>query len=448
MSVARLNGSHADLDWHKSAIKMIQRVLPDIPILLDIPGRKIRTGLLKNEPEFHVGDTIILTTDAQYIGGDKVTVNYPSLHLDLSVGNTIMADDGTLKFTVFKIAERDIYCTANIAGKLKSRKGINVPFVKLNTPEVTERDKRMIEFARENQVDYIGLSFVESADHVAKFKQLIGSSGPRIVAKVENQGGMDNMLEIAQIADVIMIDRGDLSVETSLFDIALRQKQIINAAKSYGTPVIVATEMLHSMINSPLPTKSELTDISNAVLDGCSCTMLSGETAVGKFPVESVITMRKVISATEDYRQKLLTGQTISKAVEGVPEGITNMIPILCRSLPISKIVAITRSGYAAKILSKFALDQEILAVSDDRIAAKSFGILAGVTGVFSETSFSKTGSEHFSKIIEMLLKKGFLKGDDLILITGVVYPQHGSRMNAINIISISDLIKLFNWQY
>jgi len=448
MSVARLNGSHADLDWHRTAISIIHKVLPNIPILLDIPGRKIRTGLLQNEPEFCLGDTIILTTDSEYIGDDKVSVNYPSLHLDLSVGNTIMADDGMLKFTVLKIVERDIYCTANIAGKLKSRKGINVPFVKLNTPEVTERDKIMIEFARDNKVDYIGLSFVESAEHVAKFKQLIGASGPRIVAKVENQGGMDNMIEIAQIADVIMIDRGDLSVETSLFDVALRQKQIINSSKRFGTPVIVATEMLHSMISSPHPTKSELTDISNAVLDGCSCTMLSGETAIGKFAVESVSTMRKVIAATESYQQGLAAIKYGSEVVESIPEGITNVIPTLCRALPITKVVAITRSGYAAKKLSKFALDQEILAVSDDRMAAKSFGIISGVTGVFSEISFSKTGSEHFSKIIEMLLKKRFLKCNDLILITGVVYPQHGSRMNAINIIAVNDLIKLFNWPY
>lgn len=445
MNIARLNGSHADLDWHENAIRIIHRVLPNTPILLDIPGRKIRTGLLLSEPEFKIGDSIVLTTDPDYSGAEKSLVNYASLHDDLSVGNVIMADDGTLQFTVSKIEGRDIHCIANTSGKLKSRKGINVPFVKLNTPEVTARDKTMIDFACSNQVDFIGLSFVESAAHVLRFKELIASRGPRIVAKVENQGGMDRVLEIAKVADVIMIDRGDLSVETSLYDIALRQKQIILAAQSHGTPVIVATEMLHSMISSSSPTKSELTDISNAVLDGCSCTMLSGETAVGDFPIDSVITMGNVIHATEAYQRNAFKKINLD-SFESVQEGITNAIPVLCRSLPITKIIAITRSGYAARMLSRHSLSQEIIAVSDDRAAAKSFEIISGVTGVYWDSPFSKKDTDHFAGILKMLFKDKFLSENDLVLLTGVIYPQHGSRMNSINILKIKDLVNLFSW--
>lgn len=447
MSVARLNGSHANLDWHQQAIHLIQKVLPNIPILLDIPGRKIRTGLLINEPEFSVNDVIILTTDDQYIGEKKSIVNYASLHEDVSIGDVIMADDGTLKFTVSRIEGKDIFCIANTSGKLRSRKGINVPFVKLNTPEVTSRDRKMIDFACENRVDFIGLSFVESASHVLKFKELINSRGPRIVAKVENQKGMDEVTAIASMADVIMIDRGDLSVETSLYDVALRQKEIIRASKVTGTPVIVATEMLHSMTHNPFPTKAELTDISNAVLDGASCTMLSGETAVGLFPIESVQTMRLVISETEKYQADNCKNMRLGSSLKSIPKAITDIIPMLCKSSPIDKVIAITRSGYAARMLSQHSLTQQIIAVSDDAFAAKSFGILAGVTGIHYKLAFAKKGVDHFSNIILMLLEMRLLVPQDTILITGVIYPQPGSRMNAVNILRVEDLIRLFDWK-
>ena len=196
LSIARLNGSHANLGWHRDAIRLIQETLPDVPILLDIPGRKIRTTQLLCEPEFSVGDILILTTDLRHDGTKKVPVNYSNLHSDLSVGNTVMADDGTLRFTVVAIDGPDIHCRAETAGQLKSRKGINAPLVSLNTPQVTARDKEMIDFAIDNGVDFIGLSFVESAAHIFAFRELIGGRGPRIVAKVENQGGINNVHEI------------------------------------------------------------------------------------------------------------------------------------------------------------------------------------------------------------------------------------------------------------
>ncbi len=184
MSVARLNGSHADLDWHAATIRTIRETLPDTPILLDIPGRKIRTTLLEFEPSFVTGETIILTTETDHDGREKVPVNYPHLHEDLSVGDTVLADDGTLRFTVVAVAGRDITCRAEVDGTLKSRKGINVPNVNLKTELVTERDHLMMAFARDNGVDFVGVSFVESADHVEAIRALANGSWPRIVAKI------------------------------------------------------------------------------------------------------------------------------------------------------------------------------------------------------------------------------------------------------------------------
>ena len=446
LSVARLNGSHADLDWHRKAIRKIQEILPDVPILLDIPGRKIRTTQLLHEPCFSAGDTLVLTTDTRHDGSRKVPVNYGDLHVDLSVGDTIMADDGTLRFSVIGIEGPDIHCRAETAGQLKSRKGINVPFVRLNTPQVTSRDEQMIAFASENNVDFIGLSFVESAQHILAFRNLINASSPRIVAKVENQGGMDNVHEIVEAADAIMIDRGDLSVETSLYDVAIKQKQIIDAARRHGRPVIVATEMLHTMIQNPFPTKAEVSDISNAVLDGCSATMLSGETAVGPFALEAVATMRQVIDAAEEHLQSETQKNSACRQTS-VPEAISSVIPTLCRSLPISKIVALTRSGYAARMIAAHRLRQPILAVSDDAAAARSFNLIAGTKGVFSDVSFSRTSADHIVRVLEMLWGTQLILNSDVVLVTGISYPTPGSRMNTIQIYNIGDLAGSLGWR-
>jgi pyruvate kinase len=446
LSVARLNGSHADLDWHRGAIRLIHETLPDVPILLDIPGRKIRTIQLTCEPEFSVGDILILTTDPNHDGTKKVPVNYPNLHADLSVGNTVMADDGTLRFTVVRIEGPDIHCRAETAGQLKSRKGINVPFVSLNTPQVTARDKEMIDFAVDNEVDFIGLSFVESAGHILAFRELIRGRGPRIVAKVENQGGINNVHEIVEAADAIMIDRGDLSVETTLYDVAIKQKQIIEASRRHGKPVIVATEMLHTMIQNSFPTKAEVTDISNAVLDGCAATMLSGETAIGSFAFEAVSTMRQVIEAAESHFQSEIEKSHVSSGAN-VPEVISSVIPALCRSLPITKIVAITRSGYAARMIASHRLQQPILAVSDDVSAARSFNLIAGTTGVYSDEPFSRISADHIIHVLRMLWTRKLILNSDLTLVAGISYPTPGSRMNTIQIYSIGELAKTFDWR-
>jgi pyruvate kinase len=287
---------------------------------------------------------------------------------------------------------------------------------------------------------------VESADHITAFRNLIKTGSPRIVAKVENQGGLDRVHEIVEAADAIMIDRGDLTVETSLHDIAIKQKYIIEAARKHGRPVIVATEMLHTMIQNSFPTKSEVCDISNAVLDGCSATMLSGETAIGSFPLEAVSTMRQVIDATEFHFRKCQEDECLSRQIS-IPEAISSIIPLLCRSTPITKIIAITRSGYAARMIATHRLKQPIFAVSDDEAAARGFNLIAGTYGVFSNIKFPRENTDHFMQVLNMLLKKGHIDKSDLVLVAGVCYPAPGSRMNSVQVHSISELVSAFNWE-
>ena len=444
MDVARLNGSHSDLAWHAATIARIRAIAPHVPILLDIPGRKIRTTGLAREPTFKVGDIVILTTDTSHDGSEKVPVNYARLHEDLSAGHTVLADDGTLRFTVDRIEGPDIHCRAETAGQLKSRKGINVPFVKLQTALITDRDRQMMTFARDNGVDFVGVSFVESAAHVEAIRELAGGDWPRIVAKIENQGGLDHMDEIIGATDAVMIDRGDLSVETNLENLSLSQKRIIAAAERAAKPVIVATEMLHTMIVNSVPTKAEVSDISNAVFDGCAATMLSGETAVGDFPFEAVRTMRRIADAAAAYvRPDAANG----RGTATVPHVVSEAIALMCHSLPITKIVAVTRSGYAARTLAARRPAQPILAVSDDAYRARSFNLLAGVEGIYLDIPFSRTSTDHIVTCLEQLWRQGKLVNEDMVLVTAVGYPRSGNRMNLLQTHIVGDLADALGWR-
>lgn len=445
MGIARLNGSHADLDWHASSIALIRETLPQVPILLDIPGRKIRTGDLSPEPSFARGDTIVFTTDPEDSDSAAVLVNYPHLHEDLRAGATILADDGQLRFTVTGIEDRHIVCRAETAGLLRSRKGINVPSVRLRTKLITDRDREIIAFARNNGVDFLGISFVESAAHITAIRELVGGSWPRIVAKVENQAGLDGLDGIVAETDALMIDRGDLSVETNLESLVLFQKRILAVARREGKPVIVATEMLHTMIENDFPTKAEVSDITNAVLDGCAATMLSGETAIGKNPIAAVSVMRQISDVASNHLQGQLDAER--GGVEGtIPEIMGQAVALVCRHLPISKIVAVTISGYAARMVAAWQPRQPIIAVSNDAMAARSFNFLAGVEGFHADIPFSRDSTDHIARCLEILWRADRIGDDDLILVTSVGYPRSGNRMNLIETHAVSDLIYSLSW--
>lgn len=450
MNVARLNGSHATLDWHAKAIALLREVLPHVPILLDIPGRKIRTGQLAHEPTFRKGDIVVLTTEEGHDGSRKVPVNYARLHEDLTPGAVVLADDGTLRFTVAEVHGHDIHCRAEMAGQLRSRKGINVPYVKLRTELVTDRDRHMVDFAKQHGVDFIGVSFVESAVHVEAIRKLVDGTTPRIVSKVENQGGLDHLDEIVEATDAVMIDRGDLSVETNIEGLALFQKRILGVARGQGKPVIVATEMLHTMIENDFPTKAEVSDITNAVLDGCAATMLSGETAIGAHPTGAVNVMRRIATAAEAHLQIQLddhSGEFAIRRTRSVPQAIEDAVALVCRQLPITKIVAVSISGYAARMVAARQPRQPILAVSNDAAAARSFNLLPGTEGFFCEIPFTRGSTDHIVACLHALWRSGKLVEDDLILVTAVAYPRSGNRMNLLQTHAVSDLIGTLKWR-
>ena len=442
MNVARLNGSHNTLAWHEATIAMLRRAAPQVPILLDVPGKKIRTAMLDHEPQFDAGDTIVLTTDAAYSGRDKVVVKHPTLHALVAPGQRMFADDGTLEFEVTGIDGRDIACRAANAGTLRSRKGINLPGLDFGAVSLTADDHDMMAFARGHGVDFVGISFVESARHVGMIRAAAGEDGPGIVAKIESARGVENLDEVVGACDAVMIDRGDLAVETYLATVTLQQKRILDAAIRAAKPVIVATEMLHSMIANPFPTKAEVADITNAVLDGCAAMMLSGETAVGDFPDKAVGLMRRVAAEVEP----VLAPDRLPKPVGDSTFAVGAAIDLLCRTTPITKIVAVTRSGHAARVIAAFYPQQPILAVSDDAVTARRLALYRGVEGLTLPFRFTQRSADHIADAIEYLWQTGRLDDDDTILAAAVSYPRHGNRLNSIQIHRIADLVAALGW--
>jgi pyruvate kinase len=301
MNIVRLNGSHNTIDWHRSVIRTIRDVNAAIPILVDLPGRKIRTQKGDYVINFKINDILIFTSNLSTDPQEKISLNYNGLHDDVSPGNIILADDGTLKFIVDKIVEKDIYVKALSNGKLTSAKGINVPYVKVKSKLISDKDMAVLDLCKSEGVDYVGVSFVENANHVKEVYSLLSGAGTKVISKIENQFGLNNLGEIMAESAAILVDRGDLSAETNSMQVGVNQKIILDRANKFGCPVIIATEMLHTMIENPQPTRAEVLDITCAVFDGASAVMMSGETAIGKYPFEACKTMSDVIIEAENY---------------------------------------------------------------------------------------------------------------------------------------------------
>ena len=446
MDVARLNGAHADLGWHNHTISLLREILPDVPILLDIPGRKIRTGRLDPDLSFAQGEIMVFTNHNGQNSPNRIPVAWPGWPKGIRAGMSIFVDDGTLRFTVLDIVAPDVICRAENAGTIRSGKGINIPGIQFQESPLTDRDRELIQLALRKEVDFVGLSFADNAAQVQSLRTLLGKKGPRVVAKIETQNALDELGKIMRVSDALMIDRGDLSVETNLERVTLLQKHILAEGQRAACPVIVATEMLHSMIANPIPTKAEVSDITNAVLEGAAALMLSGETTVGKFPVEAVRVMRRVANTASEHLQDTLE-QNNGWGKDHVPEAIGDAIALICRNLKITKIVAITLSGYAARMIAARIPRQPILAVSNDPTAARCFNLLRGAKGIWVDIPVSRTSLEHIPRFLEALWQKGELADEDLILVTAVSYPKSGNRMNLIETHQVADLRENLGWK-
>jgi len=310
---------------------------------------------------------------------------------------------------------------------------------------VSGRDRALLALARELRLDFVGLSYIDDGAQVAEVRALFGPGGPRIISKIETRLALVNLAGIIEASDGLMIDRGDLSMETTFEGVAIAQKEILAEAMKAACPVIVATQMLHTMIEAPFPTKAEVADITAAVLDGASALMLSGETAMGAYPVEAIGVMAKVAASAGTYQQRVLD-TTTNALPSQVPNAVSEAISLICRRLPVTRIVAITKSGFAARVLASFQPRQPIIAVSDDLHRARGFNLLRGVLGVQVDAPFVKSGTTHIPACLETLWRRGLLVDEDLIVVTAVAYPASGNRMNLIETHVVSDLRANLGW--
>jgi len=445
MNVARLNGSHGNIDWHSETLSMIRRAIPDVPVLLDLPGRKVRIVDLHKEIDISAQDTVVLTSADPGTVNGKVQLDYPNFSEAVRVGEIILVDDGSLLLEVREISGPDVICRAQNSILLKNGKGVHIPRPNYRSEMISDWDKKLIAFASERGVDFLGASFVETPADVIAIRSLVNGRGPEIVVKIETQQALDNLLELIEVADALMIDRGDLSVETRSENVALLQKRILKEAAATSCPVIVATEILESMIHSPAPTKAEISDITASVLDQASALMLSAETAIGEYPVEAVSTMRRVADAASEHLQASQRPERNSR-VDTVPQAVGDAIALICQNLEITKIVAITISGYAARMVSSKMPRQPIIAVTNDQNAARRFNLLPGTKGVYLDIPFSRTSTQHIPLCLEQLWRKGELVDEDLILVTAVSYPRSGNRMNLVQTHLVADLKNNLGW--
>lgn len=435
VNVFRLNFSHGNHSSHLQNIKTIKRLRnklnQPVAILQDLAGPKIRLGRISDEPlHVSVDDTIVLDASLSGISsGYNLGINYSGFARDVFPGARLLLADGELELKVIKIEKSKVYCKVIIGGEIYSNKGINFPSGSFDLPALTEKDKNDLSFGLENGVDWVALSFVRSAkdlDGVRKIFKKTGRTVP-VIAKIEKHEAINNLTDIINTADGIMVARGDLGVEIDIERVPLVQKQIIKEANFAGKPVITATQMLKSMVESPRPTRAEVTDVANAIFDGTDAIMLSEETAVGKYPVLAVSTMTKIALETENslpYYKDLKQRDSQGKLI--IPEAVAHSATVLSRDLNAQLIFAATRTGYSARTISKFRPKSLIIALVADK---EVFHRLALVWGVFPiSIQFRKNLNILFKEAFEKVLKAEIIdEKDHYVFASGFPLGKPGS---------------------
>ncbi|MGE5173500.1 MAG: pyruvate kinase [Betaproteobacteria bacterium] len=422
MDAARLNFSHGDRKDHILRIKLIRseaaKAGKQIAIIQDLQGPKLRVGVMKDDAvTIKRGDALTLTTKKVISTSDLVSVTYPRLTKDLKIGDTVLLDDGRLELRVTRKNARSISCKVIRGGVLKSHKGVNLPGAHLSLPSLTRKDKEDLRFGVKQNVDYIALSFVRTADDILQTRSFVRSLGADlpVIAKIEKPEAIRNLDEIIRAADGVMVARGDLGVEMSPEQVPLLQKKIIEACNCVEKPVITATQMLESMIENPQPTRAEASDVANAILDGTDCVMLSGETAVGKYPVLSVAVMTRIAMQAETSLNPWPPDVHISGPDESVAHAA-------CRAAEEQKaqvIVTFTQSGSTALLVSKHRPRMRIIAPTPFERVARKISLYWGVTPMILRTR--KTTDDMIASVERIMLKKKLAKQHDLIVITAGV---------------------------
>ncbi len=442
MNIARLNFSHGTHEEHKQKMDRIRQVSAatgkPIAILQDLQGPKIRVGTFENPPiQLNPGDLFTLTMD-DVVGNEHiVSTSYKKLAQDVEIGDKILVNDGLIKLKVQQKKGNDIFCEVINGGSLYDRRGINLPGVKVSEPSLTEKDKRDLEFGLEQGIDYVALSFVRDADGIRQIKEFMGKRAVPVIAKLEKPEALDNLDEIIEVTDGVMVARGDLGVEIDAARVPVVQKQIIEKCLLAGKPVITATQMLDSMMMNPVPTRAETSDVANAVFDGSDAVMLSGETAFGKFPEESVKMMASIIRKAETSPQYF---RKIKQKM--IKEGEANFTHSVClaayfsaRDVGAKYIVVLTRSGETAKIISNLRPQTSIAALTNNTTALQQLALYWGIRPSFLDKTIDM--DEDLSGLDRYLKENNFVQsGDRIVLIAGSSAQKGGTNLMRLHEIS------------
>jgi len=436
--IVRLNFSHGTQDEHRSVLKnvrqAVERTHAVISVLQDLQGPKIRIGELSVPAiDLRPGGKLVITTEPIVGGPGRVSTTYEGLSRDVAPGADILLDDGKLRLKVLGVSGKDVTCEVIVGGSLSAHKGINLPGVAVSAPSLTEKDIIDLEFGLASDVDYVALSFVRTADDVRHLRTAIAArkplgQRPLIIAKIEKPQAIENIDEIIAAADGVMVARGDLGVELPAEDVPLLQKMIVARCNGAGKPVIIATQMLESMVGSPTPTRAEVSDVANAVLDGGDAVMLSGETSVGKYPVETVRIMERIIRKVEsEKRGKRHVIHETRMTVENRHDALGRSACVLADQMRAAAIVAVTNSGQTARVLSRYRPDPPIIAITASARTLRSLGIVWGVRGLVIE-SLGDDSDSALAKVQESLVGAGLVKrGEYIVILAGQPYLARGS---------------------
>ena len=447
LSVARLNFSHGDFARHGENIKRIRQAAEAVgrrvAIMADLPGPKMRIGKIDPEPiQLHAGEKFILTAEEIVGTPERVSVSFKRLPRVVKPGDRLYLNDGLVQLIVEQVTDGEVHCKLSVGGELRSKKGLNLPGIALGISAFTDHDRVCLEFALQQGVDAVSQSFVESGSDLETVRAAAKAAGkqPFIVAKIERLDAIKHFDEILSASDGIMVARGDLGVEVPIEEMAILQKQLIARAGIAGKPVITATQMLESMVASRLPTRAEATDVANAILDGTDAVMLSGESAIGKYPEEAVAMLAKIAAYTESQRVPVRLAERRSRLRHGPPQtasdAISSVVEAALNIVPCAAIFVPTRTGTTARMISRLNPSQWIVALSRDPAVCQGLAFSYGV-----EALRSVEGSENWRDFARTWLQQQQIPGHAALLVAGPSKqnPEANYRLEFLNVGGIQD---------
>lgn len=450
MNVARLNFSHGNYEEHSQRIRNIktaaQKTGQTIAILLDTKGPEIRTGIFANgEAELTEGNTVYISMNELEGTAERFSITYPGLINDVHIGSKILLDDGLIELEVVEIDHRknELNTIALNSGTIKTKKGVNVPNVQVKLPGITEKDARDIEFGIKEDVDFIAASFVRRPSDVLEIRELLEKNDAehiQIIPKIENREGVDNIDDILEVSDGVMVARGDLGVEIPSEDVPLVQKKLIQKCNTAGKPVITATQMLDSMQRNPRPTRAEASDVANAIFDGTDAIMLSGETAAGHYPLESVQTMSRIaLKAETALDHKLLLSSRAKSVDMTITDAISQSVTHTAMNLSVSAIITPTESGHTARMIAKYRPKAAIVAVTFSERVNRQLSLVWGTYSVIGEKVQST--DEMLDTAIDRGLSTNLLERGSRVIITAGVPVGESGTTNLMKVHVIGDVI-------